>query len=47
MAKESTKAPEGSVSVTYIKDGTKAKKGETVIVSNERAEVLKELGYIK
>lgn len=35
------------VSVTYIKDGSKAKKGETIIVSTERAEILKELGYIK
>ena len=47
MAKEEKQAPEGYVYVTYIKDGSKAKKGEEVCVLIERAEVLKELGYIK
>ena len=48
MAKEEKKqATEGMVYVTYTKDGSKAKKGEEVLVTVERAEVLKELGYIK
>jgi hypothetical protein len=35
------------VSVTYIKDGSKAKKGESILVTKERAQILKELGFIK
>jgi hypothetical protein len=35
------------VEVTYIKDGTKAKKGEKIKVTQERAEALRAAGYIK
>lgn len=39
--------PEGMVQVEYILDGEFAKIGETIIVSIERANDLKEAGYIK
>ena len=45
--KESKEAPVGFEYVTYLKDGAKAKKGETIMVSTERATVLRELEYIK
>ena len=51
MAKEVKKEDQLSetemVKVTYIKDGSQAKKGETITVSKLYAELLKENGWIK
>ena len=47
MATSKKETAAGYVYVTYIKDGSKAKKGEEVLVTIERAEQLKELGFIK
>lgn len=41
------KQVEDLVKVTYIKDGVQAKKGETIQVTKEYAEALRENGWIK
>ena len=47
MAKEKIEIPDGMVQVEYIIDGEFAKKGEKILVTKERADDLREAGYIK